>query len=130
VGIDRTVIVRLPRCAAIGTNPVRNGQERLPLQIRIVRITMGSMKTRQDAAAGCAVHSIARSAVGDVAVCEGCGQVHLTLEYLTLRLEPPAFLDLAGMLAHAASALRPARSGEPAAPASAGVGSVTDLPIH
>jgi len=48
---------------------------------------------------GCVAHPIARSAVGHVAACPGCGNVQLTLEYLTVRFQPAAFRELVGLLA-------------------------------
>ena len=47
---------------------------------------------------GCAAQPIAHSAVGLVAACPGCGNVQLTLEYVTLRFQPAAFRELVGML--------------------------------
>jgi hypothetical protein len=40
---------------------------------------------------------LSSSAVGAVALC-GCGHLHLNLQYITLRLEPAAFRELAVML--------------------------------
>jgi len=40
---------------------------------------------------------LARAPVGHVALC-GCGHLHLTLQYLTLRFEPDAFRELAALL--------------------------------
>ena len=40
---------------------------------------------------------LARAPVGHVALC-GCGHLHLTLQYLTLRFEPEAFRELAALL--------------------------------
>ena len=51
--------------------------------------------------ASCNPRPLARSAVGHIAACPGCGNVELTLEYLTLRLEPSAFRELVGMLCSA-----------------------------
>ena len=44
--------------------------------------------------------TIARGEVGAVSVCP-CGVVTLTLQYLSLRLEPGAFRELQGLLSHA-----------------------------
>jgi hypothetical protein len=54
-----------------------------------------------DAQGACPAQVIARSALGAVAVCPGCGNVQLTLEYLTLRLQPAAFRELVDMLVFA-----------------------------
>jgi len=43
---------------------------------------------------------LAHGAVGHVTQCR-CGQLHLSLEYLTLRFEPAAFRELAVLLARA-----------------------------
>jgi len=40
---------------------------------------------------------LSRTSVGHVALC-GCGHLHLTLQYLTLRFEPEAFRELAALL--------------------------------
>jgi hypothetical protein len=40
---------------------------------------------------------ISQGALGSVALCE-CGHLHLTLQYLTLRFERPAFRELAALL--------------------------------
>lgn len=49
----------------------------------------------------CSSLLIAHSSVGHVAACPGCGNVHVTMEYLTVRLRPAAFRELAGMLVEA-----------------------------
>jgi hypothetical protein len=71
---------------------------------------------------GCTVRLLASSAVGNVSACPGCGHVQLTLEYLTLRLEPDAFRELSRMLVEAQTVLNhrgaPARAD--AAPAGDG----------
>lgn len=76
---------------------------------------------------GCPSRWIARGPVGGVATCGCCGNVHLSLEYLTLRLEPAAFRELVAMLA-----LARARMDAERAPRSAEVDStpVTDKPLH
>ena len=51
--------------------------------------------------AGCAPHPIAQGPLGHVAACPGCGNVQLTLEYLTLRFQPAAFRELVGLLSAA-----------------------------
>ena len=40
---------------------------------------------------------ISQGPLGSVALCE-CGHLHLTLQYLTLRFEQPAFRELAALL--------------------------------
>lgn len=68
----------------------------------------------------CHAQPLAHSAVGMVTMCPCCGQVHLNLEYLTLRFEPEAFDELARLLAHAqhrmAALQAPAAGGEHADP--------------
>lgn len=49
----------------------------------------------------CTSMVVSRSGMGHVAVCAGCGNVHLTMEYLTVRLQPGAFLELVGMVGDA-----------------------------
>ena len=49
----------------------------------------------------CQHRLLARSGVGGVTVCRGCGQVHLELQNLSLRFEAAGFRELAGMLAFA-----------------------------
>jgi hypothetical protein len=46
----------------------------------------------------CATHVIARGGLGNVAACLGCGNLHVTLEYLTVRLQPQAFRELVAMV--------------------------------
>ncbi|MDP1966932.1 hypothetical protein [Rhodoferax sp.] len=58
-----------------------------------------SLQPRHDGDHGAAV-TIARGEVGSVSVC-GCGIVTLTLQYISLRLEPGAFHELQGLLNHA-----------------------------
>lgn len=53
----------------------------------------------------CRPLSLARGEVGEVTVCAGCGQVHVNLQYLTLRFEPAAFLALAAMADEARAGL-------------------------
>jgi hypothetical protein len=48
---------------------------------------------------------------GMVAMCACCGQVHLNLEYLTLRFEPDAFHELARLLARAQDRMAALRTG-------------------
>lgn len=75
---------------------------------------------------------IACSAVGNVAACPACGHVHLTLEYLTLRLEPAAFRDLASMLVDAQAILDGHREpgGAGADAASGELEAPADIPLH
>ncbi len=49
----------------------------------------------------CRCELVTRSDVGHVTVCEGCGQVHLTLQYITLRFDAAAFRTLATMISQA-----------------------------
>ena len=49
----------------------------------------------------CDPQPVTRSAIGMVGVCSGCGSVHLTLQYMTLRLQPDAFRALVQMSAEA-----------------------------
>jgi hypothetical protein len=46
----------------------------------------------------CPVTLVVHNQVGSVSVCPACGQVHLVLEYLTLRFEADAFRELVGLL--------------------------------
>ena len=49
--------------------------------------------------AACHPHEVACNALGSVCACPGCGQVQLTLQCLTVRLEPEAFRELAALVA-------------------------------
>ena len=49
---------------------------------------------------GASPRVLSHGSVGHVAQC-GCGHLHLTLQYLTLRFEPEAFRELAALLAFA-----------------------------
>lgn len=73
----------------------------------------------------CPAVPVAQNSLGGVAVCPGCGQVHLVLQYLTLRFEPDAFRELGALIAAAQRRIdseRPAGE-EPAAPRAAPVAS-------
>jgi hypothetical protein len=77
------------------------------------------MNPSSDPHGRCPVQLVAHSKVGSVSACPGCGQVHLVLEYLTLRFEADAFRELAGLLAAAQRSLereRPAGDDTAAAP--------------
>lgn len=53
----------------------------------------------------CRCELLAGSEVGHVAVCQGCGQVQLTLQYMTLRFEEGAFRALANLVGQAQNRL-------------------------
>jgi len=74
---------------------------------------------------GCSTQCVASSAVGAVTTCPSCGNVQLTLDYLTVRFQAAAFRELVGMLVFAQTRL----DSDPAlraAPAS----SAPDQPVH
>lgn len=74
---------------------------------------------------GCPTQCVAHSAVGTVTACPSCGNVQLTLDYMTLRFQPAAFRELVGMLVFAQTRLDsdPALRAEPAPLA-------PDQPVH
>lgn len=49
----------------------------------------------------CQCEQIVSSPIGQVTVCSGCGQVHLTMQCMTVRFELDAFRMLAAMLGQA-----------------------------
>ncbi len=49
----------------------------------------------------CCNETLASSAVGHVTACRSCGQVHLSLQFMTVRLDEHAFRTLATMLGQA-----------------------------
>ncbi|HYD60850.1 MAG TPA: hypothetical protein VEC35_10870 [Noviherbaspirillum sp.] len=49
----------------------------------------------------CRCELLAQSPLGHVTACPGCGQVHLTLQHMTLRFEVDAFRAMAAMLEQA-----------------------------
>lgn len=51
----------------------------------------------------CRCELLISSEVGHVTTCQGCGQVQLTLQYMTLRFEVGAFRTLANMVSQAQS---------------------------
>jgi hypothetical protein len=53
----------------------------------------------------CRPFGLAESQVGNVAICPACGVIHVTLQYVTMRLEPGAFLEFTRLLGHARVAL-------------------------
>lgn len=57
--------------------------------------------TQQD----CRCELLVRSSVGHVAVCHDCGQVHLTLQYMTLRFDMNSFRMFAAMAGQAQNLL-------------------------
>lgn len=69
---------------------------------------------------------IARSSVGAVTQCPCCGVLTLTLQYISLRLEPPAFRDLQRLLAFAQSRL----DSDPAATLGSAAASSDAPPVH
>lgn len=69
--------------------------------------------------------TIARAQVGAVSVC-ACGVITLTLQYISLRLEPGAFRELQGLLNFAQHRL----DGEPAHAAAHEVCSADVAPLH
>jgi hypothetical protein len=77
--------------------------------------------TENEPADECSALLIAQSGMGHVAACAGCGNVHLTMEYLTVRLRPAAFRELAAMLAQAQHRIETILSAhvDPTAPAPA-----------
>lgn len=75
------------------------------------------MKTENDhpqsACAGTPV-ALATSGVGRVVACS-CGNIHIDVEYVTLRFAPEAFMELADMLSDAQRRLAGRASPSPAA---------------
>lgn len=59
--------------------------------------------------ADCQCELLAKSAVGQIALCQACNQVHLTMHYLTVRLEPGAFQTLLQMMLQAQACLAATR---------------------
>lgn len=49
----------------------------------------------------CRCELLGSSEIGHVTVCQGCGQVHLNMQYMSLRFEVDAFRALAAMLGQA-----------------------------
>lgn len=64
---------------------------------------------------GCHLTVAARSGIGMVCQCAGCGCVHLTLAHVTVRLTPEALAELSQLLAQSRRRIR----AEPAETASA-----------
>lgn len=69
----------------------------------------------------CRTRVLSAGPLGGVSQCADCGQIHLTLAYLTLRLQPEAFRELTGMLALALQQLSAPVSAAPAP---------SSLPLH
>ena len=76
----------------------------------------------------CSQAVLARSPLGQVAVCPDCGVVHLSLQCLSIRLEPGAFEALALMVAQAQQRLGPAAA--PAQPTREAVSGAPTAPLH
>lgn len=66
----------------------------------------------------CECDQLAKSPVGQVTVCMDCKQVHLTLQYLTVRFEPETFRMLAAMVTEAQQCLDSFGQGVPVSPIS------------
>ncbi len=66
--------------------------------------------TQQD----CRCELLVRSAVGHVAVCHDCGQVHLTLQYMTMRFDMNSFRMFAAMAGQAQNLLDRTAASTPA----------------
>lgn len=73
----------------------------------------------------CRPQLLAHTEVGKVSLCAGCGQVHLTLQFMTLRFEPEAFRSFVAMLGNAQHTLERESAGKqhdaPVLPAASGV---------
>jgi hypothetical protein len=65
-----------------------------------------SLELDPDAAAGCMPRTLAQSGVGKVLCCADCGQVHLQLGPVTLRLTVESFGEMAALVQSARRALR------------------------
>ena len=63
----------------------------------------------------CRAMPVAHNGVGMVALCRCCGHVHVNLQYLTLRFEPEAFRELAGLMADAQARIDRLAPGAPCA---------------
>ena len=71
----------------------------------------------------CHCELLVSSEVGHVTACQSCDQVHLTLEYMTLRFEAGAFRALVDMVSRAQSRLdRVAATGAATQPVAAAGG--------
>lgn len=60
----------------------------------------------------CRCEVLARSEVGHVAFCQGCGQVHLAVNYLTLRFDADAFRSLVSLVCRAQGGMDSAAEGK------------------
>lgn len=68
----------------------------------------------------CRCEILARSEVGHVAFCQGCGQVHLAVDYMTLRFDADAFRSLVSLVCRAQGQMDSAADmNKPAAPGAA-----------
>jgi len=54
---------------------------------------------------GCPLHRLATGRIGQVALCRECAALHLSVQCLTLRMDPAAFMELVDLLVQARSRL-------------------------
>jgi len=79
---------------------------------------MSSSGPSHGAGDGCPLHRLAAARIGQVALCRECAALHLSVQCLTLRMDPAAFLELVDLLvqararlvAHGAAAEAPAEA--------------------
>lgn len=55
----------------------------------------------QHAPDGCRLHRLAANRLGQVALCPECAALHLSVQCLTLRMDPAAFMQLVEMMVQA-----------------------------
>lgn len=60
---------------------------------------------------GCPLHRLASGRIGQVALCPDCAAVHLSVQCLTLRMDPAAFMELVELMVQARARLLAAESG-------------------
>lgn len=77
------------------------------------------------AGAGCPLHRLAAARIGNVALCRECAALHLSVQCLTLRMDPAAFMELVDLLVQARNRLlqascAPAADADPDAEAAQG----------
>lgn len=58
-----------------------------------------------NAGEGCPLHRLAAARIGQVALCRECAALHLSVQCLTLRMDPAAFMELVDLMVQARNRL-------------------------
>jgi len=66
---------------------------------------MSTPERPHSAGDGCPLHRLAAARIGQVALCRECAALHLSVQCLTLRMDPAAFMELVDLMVQARNRL-------------------------